>query len=107
MGCGFRFACSADKEYLRLLVDEIRVEKKSVMLRGSHAALAHAVAETNPGTLGGVPRFAPNWLPDQGSNLGPADCLPRFISDLALSDSKVYLCLPWHKIGTVSAKAKL
>jgi site-specific DNA recombinase len=25
------------------------------------------------GTHAGVPSFDPNWLPDQGSNLGPAD----------------------------------
>ena len=61
------------KAYLKLLVDEIRVEKKEITLRGSHAALAQAAAETNPGTLGGVPRFVPNWLPDQDSNQGPAD----------------------------------
>ena len=61
------------KEYLRLLVDEIRVERKEVMLRGRYTALAHAVADANPSTLGRVPRFAPNWLPDLGSNQGPAD----------------------------------
>ena len=27
----------------------------------------------NPGDFMSVPRFAPKWLPDQGSNLGPAD----------------------------------
>ncbi|MDP1716636.1 MAG: recombinase family protein [Burkholderiales bacterium] len=59
------------KAYLKLLVDEIRVGKKEVTLRGSHAALAQAVAETNLGTLSGVPRFAPNWLPDRGSNHVP------------------------------------
>ena len=60
------------KEYLRLLVREIRVNKREVQITGSYAALAQAVAG-NPDDVMGVPRFAPKWLPDQGSNLGPAD----------------------------------
>ncbi len=60
------------KEYLRLLVDEIRVNKQEVKLTGSYGAVAAAVAG-NLGNSHGVPRFAPRWLPDQGSNLGPAD----------------------------------
>ncbi len=60
------------KQYLRLLVSRIRVDRQEVEMRGSYEALAHAVAE-KPGTLLRVPRFAPRWLPDQGSNLGPAD----------------------------------
>jgi hypothetical protein len=60
------------KEYLRLLVHEIRVNKREVQITGSYAALAQAAAG-NPGDLMSVPRFAPKWLPDQGSNLGPAD----------------------------------
>jgi hypothetical protein len=60
------------KEYLRLLVHEIRVNKREMKITGSYAALAQAVAG-NPSDAIGVPRFAPKWLPDQGSNLGPAD----------------------------------
>src|SRR5690348_6250895 len=60
------------KEYLRLLVQEIRVNKREVRITGSYAALAQAAAG-NPDDVMGVPRFAPKWLPDQGSNLGPAD----------------------------------
>jgi len=60
------------KEYLRLLVNEIRVNKREMKITGSYAALAQAVAG-NLGDSMGVPRFAPKWLPDQGSNLGPAD----------------------------------
>jgi hypothetical protein len=60
------------KEYLRLLVHEIRVNKRDVKITGSYAALAKAVVG-NLGDSVGVPRFAPKWLPDQGSNLGPAD----------------------------------
>ena len=60
------------KGYLQLLVDEIRVEKKEVTLRGSYAALAQAV-ETKMGAPNGVPRFVPSWLPDLGSNQGQPD----------------------------------
>ena len=60
------------KEYLRLLVREIRVNKREVQITGSYGALAQAVAAT-PGDFMGVPRFAPKWLPDLGSNQGPAD----------------------------------
>ena len=58
------------KEYLRLLVNEIRVNKREVKITGSYHALAQVVAG-NPSDAMGVPRFAPKWLPDQGSNLGP------------------------------------
>jgi hypothetical protein len=60
------------KEYLRLLVDEIRVNKQEVKLTGSYGAVATAVAG-NLGNSHGVPRFAPNWLPDLGSNRGHTD----------------------------------
>ncbi len=60
------------RDYLRLLVHEIRVNRREMKITGSYAALAQAVAG-NPGNSIGVPGFAPKWLPDQGSNLGPAD----------------------------------
>ena len=60
------------EEYLRLLVQEIRVNKRDVKITGSFAALAQAIAG-NLGDSMGVPRFAPKWLPELGSNLGPAD----------------------------------
>jgi hypothetical protein len=53
-------------------VHEIRVNKREVKISGSYAALAQAVAG-NPGDVMSVPRFAPKWLPDQGSNPGPAN----------------------------------
>jgi hypothetical protein len=56
------------KQYLRLLVSEIRVADKALEMRGSYAALAHAIAQDKAGTLAAVPSFAPRWLPDQGSN---------------------------------------
>ncbi len=61
------------KSYLRLLVSEIKVEGKEATITGSYAALATAMSEKNLGTLEGVPRFVPNWLPDLDSNQGPAD----------------------------------
>ena len=53
-------------------MSEIRVERDRLTVMGSSAALAQAVA-ANVGTGNGVPSFVPKWLPDQGSNLGPAD----------------------------------
>ncbi len=52
------------KEYLKLLVSEIRVQGSQAEISGSYSALAHAVAETKMGTLDSVPRFVPNWLPE-------------------------------------------
>ncbi len=52
------------KQYLRLLVSEIRVADRALEMRGSYAALAHAVAAKKPGTLAGVPSFASSWLPE-------------------------------------------
>ena len=60
------------QRFARLLVDEIRVNKREVKITGSYAALAQAAAG-NPGDFMSVPRFAPKWLPDLGSNQGPAD----------------------------------
>lgn len=61
------------KQYLRLLVSRIRIAKNKIEMRGSYDALASAVVQAKSGTLTAVPSFAPRWLPDQGSNLGPAD----------------------------------
>lgn len=59
------------KEYLRLLVKEIRLKDKQAEISGSYAALGFAVQKTKAGNL--VPAFVPNWLPDLDSNQGPAD----------------------------------
>jgi DNA invertase Pin-like site-specific DNA recombinase len=60
------------KEYLKLLVDEIRVDGNKVSVRGSHAALAAAIAETKLGARspmrGRVPSFGSVWLPMPDSN---------------------------------------
>jgi len=61
------------KEYLKLLVSEIRIKGNQAEIAGSYSALAHAVEETKKRSLERVPSFVPNWLPDQGSNLGSAD----------------------------------
>jgi site-specific DNA recombinase len=61
------------KQYLRLLVTEIRLTGQELKMTGSYAGLAQAVTQTKTGTHSAVPTFDPRWLPDQGSNLGPAD----------------------------------
>jgi len=61
------------REYLRLLVQEIRVKGREVILRGGNAALAWALAGNGEGTPGaGVPSIGPTWLPGQDSNLQPS-----------------------------------
>ena len=61
------------KEYLKLLVNEIRINGDEAQITGSYAALAGAIAETKKGKLGMVPTFASNWLLDLGSNQGHTD----------------------------------
>jgi site-specific DNA recombinase len=61
------------KQYLRLLVQEIRVSGREVKMTGSNAALMGAVLESKVGTAR-VPTFGMTWLPDLNSNQGPADC---------------------------------
>ncbi len=60
------------KEYLKLLVDEVRVDGNTVCVRGSYAVLAAAIAETKLGTQtparGWVPSFGNGWLPKLDSN---------------------------------------
>ena len=58
------------KQYLRLLLDDIRVIKKEVHLRGSHAALASALSSESDRGLNKVPSFDPYWLPSADSNHG-------------------------------------
>jgi site-specific DNA recombinase len=61
------------KQYLRLLVTRIKVAKNTLEMSGTYEALAGAIDQSKNGALPMVPIFAPKWLPDQGSNLGPAD----------------------------------
>jgi hypothetical protein len=41
------------KGYLKLLVDKLRVDGNKVCVRGSHAVLAAAIADTKLGTAAG------------------------------------------------------
>ena len=60
------------KEYLKLLVNEIRINGNEAEISGSYAVLAGAIVETKKGALK-VPTFASNWLLDLGSNQGHTD----------------------------------
>lgn len=55
------------KVYLRLLVDEIRVEGKQATITGSYSAMAQAMAEMKTGTLL-VPTFILDWRTNQSSS---------------------------------------
>ena len=59
------------KEYLRLLVNEIKVEGSNVYLKGSYAAVAGIIQKTKPGHPQGVPSFGSVWLPSADSNHRP------------------------------------
>ncbi len=66
-------ASNFGKEYLRLLVDEIKVVKKEVHLVGSYAALAGALGIVTKHGLKTVPSFGLAWLPSADSNHGHGD----------------------------------
>ncbi len=60
------------KEYLRLLIDEIKVKGQNVYLKGSYAAIADALHTTKlVHSCYGVPSFGSVWLPSADSNHGP------------------------------------
>ena len=61
------------KQYLRLLVKEIRITGKKIRMRGSYAALAHTLALKKLGTPEGVPSFVPAWRALRDSNPQPPD----------------------------------
>jgi DNA invertase Pin-like site-specific DNA recombinase len=56
------------KAYLKLFVEEIRLEGKTVILRGSNGTLAHAIAEKEVSASEAVPRLGSAWLPNEDSN---------------------------------------
>jgi len=56
------------KRYLGLLVEEIRVEGQTAVMRGSEVALAEAVSTGGEGVPGPVPRFGPGWLRKRGES---------------------------------------
>ena len=54
------------KEYLRLLLDEIRVIKKEVHLQGSYVALTSALSGGSNKGFNKVPSFDPYLAPQRG-----------------------------------------
>ncbi len=65
-------ASNFGKEYLKLLVDEIKVAKEEVHLTGSLASLAGALCSGSElNSLAGVPSSMLYWLPSADSNHGP------------------------------------
>ena len=58
------------KEYLRLLVDEIKVDGNDIRLTGSYAALSSTLERTKAGHSQRVPAFGGDWLPNPDSNQG-------------------------------------
>jgi site-specific DNA recombinase len=63
---------SLGKEYLRLLVDEIRVEGGEVVMKGRHTPIAGMIGGKKVGALERVPTFAVDWLPGTDSNCRPS-----------------------------------
>ena len=60
------------KAYIKLLVDEIRIEKKQVVMSGSYGALAQAVSGTNSESpAASVPIFTTDWRARTDSNRRP------------------------------------
>ncbi len=57
------------KAYLRLLVDEIRLDGNELVVTGSHRRLADAIGFMQKRKLGEVPSFVRDWRPGQDSNL--------------------------------------
>jgi site-specific DNA recombinase len=60
--------CNFGKEYLRLLVDEIKVDGKEVRLQGSYGAVAGLLNKSKAGSLKRVPTSGTSWLPELDSN---------------------------------------
>ena len=59
------------KAYLRLLVDEIRLEGNQLTISGSYAELGHAFGMLEKLRLGEVPSLVPVWRARQDSNPRP------------------------------------
>jgi hypothetical protein len=59
------------KAYLRLLVDEIRLEGDELKIRGSYRRLADAMGLMEKMKLGEVPSFIPDWRARQDLNPRP------------------------------------
>ncbi len=61
------------KDYLKLLVNEIRIDGNEAQITGSYGAFAAAVSQIKMGTPQRVPTSVSNWLLDLGSNQGHTD----------------------------------
>ena len=59
------------KAYLRLLVDEIRLDGNALVVTGSHRRLADAIGFMQKRKLGEVPSFVNDWRARQDSNPRP------------------------------------
>jgi len=57
------------KAYLRLLVDEIRLDGNELVVTGSHRRLADAIGFMQKRKLSEVPSFVNDWRARQESNL--------------------------------------
>ena len=58
------------KGYIKLLVDEIRIENNQAVMKGNYEALAQTVSTLNPKTSAtSVPSFGREWRARQDSNL--------------------------------------
>ena len=59
------------KAYLRLLVDEIKLDGNQLIVRGTHRRVADAIGFMQKRKLGEVPSFVNDWRARQDSNLLP------------------------------------
>ena len=63
-------ASGLGKAYVRLLVDEIRLDGAELTVTGSHRRLADAIGFMQKKKLGEVPNFVRDWRPHGDSNPG-------------------------------------
>jgi len=57
------------KEYLKLLVEEIRIEGQEVSMHGRYADVVNVMQKTALGFPVGLPRTGSVWLPSADSNV--------------------------------------
>ena len=60
------------KQYLKILVDEVRYKGKKIEISGSNAALTYLAGGGTNGHLRPLPSVIPNWLPGRDSNPRPS-----------------------------------
>jgi hypothetical protein len=87
------------KAYLRLLVDDIRLERNELKIRGSYRRMANAIGLMDKMKLGEVPSFIPEWRARQDSNRASQNALFTGTSrrlDYARCSSVVEQSC-WHK----------